>query len=158
MCTLGTFVIAEAWQLLRVSRPQTEVSVIDRTAAVAREPVSLPQQSHADQKSSVIRWSGQPDAWRLRGIRLRLHAATVQSVALRTIVRHERFERECARLEQLRRTLIEDGTHCRHDPVAAQRLAVHIATFYQQVGTLERNVASVFEELSEFSDQKAMRP
>jgi hypothetical protein len=53
--------------------------------------------------------------------------------------------------------LIADGTHRCHDPDARHRLAIRVATFYQQVGVLERAVASVLEELSEFADKTAIR-
>jgi hypothetical protein len=90
-------------------------------------------------------------------LRLRLHTAIVQSVTVRMIVRQERLEREWTRLEQLRRTLIADGTHTRQDPDATRRLAIGVAAFYQQVGVLERAVESVFEELSELTSKSAKR-
>ena len=123
--------------------------------AVDPEPGLGRKDVDTDRKSNVIRWSHH--TWRLRGITRRLHVVIIQSIALRTAIRHGRFEREYARLEQLRRILIADGTLSRQDPDATRRLAIRVAAFYQQVGVFERAVESVFEELSELTDNAAVR-
>src|SRR5262249_37310211 len=93
--------------------------------------------------------SRNPDIWRLRGMRLSLHATVEKSVVLRAVIKHEHIKRECQALERLLRVLDADAKLVRSDPAARHRVAMRVAAFYQRLGELERTIDTLSQELND---------
>jgi hypothetical protein len=102
---------------------------------------------------AAIQWSRNPELWTFRAKRLKLHASIEQSRSARLLSEKEHIEREYRRLRARWSQLVHDGRFARrrNDGRAMQRLAVQIAAFYQDVGTVESRVDLVLDEVATFN-------
>jgi hypothetical protein len=100
-----------------------------------------------------IQWSRNPDLWTFRAKRLKLHTSIEQSRSARLLSEREHIEREYQRLRTRWGQLVEDGrfARARNDDRAMHRLAVQIAAFYQDVGTVESRVDFVLDQVAAFT-------
>jgi len=112
-------------------------------------------QAIAGTKAPLLEWSHKPDAWRLRGLRLGLHATVEKSAAVRAVIRQEFINREWQELERLHRVLQADANRGRHDPAALQRLGTRVAAFHRRVGELERRIETLLEKLKDRTNVSA---
>src|SRR5262245_5095647 len=102
---------------------------------------------------TLIKWSRNPDAWRLRAARLSLRTTNAKSSALRAVIQQEHIERECQELERLRRVLLSDATLARNDAAVLRMLGMRVAAFYKRVGELERRIELFSDTLRRSKNQ-----
>jgi hypothetical protein len=100
-----------------------------------------------------IQWSRNAELWTFRAKRLKLHASVEQSRSTRLLSERDHVERECQRLRLRWGQLVEDGrfAKAKNDERAMHRLAVQIAAFYQDIGTVESRVESVLDQVAAFN-------
>jgi len=100
-----------------------------------------------------IQWSRNPELWTFRAKRLKLRASIEQSRSTRLLSEREHIEREYQRLRLRWGQLVDDGrfAKAKDDERAMHRLAVQIAAFYQDVGTVESRVDVVLDQVAAFN-------